>query len=264
MRRLPRRLRLRLPSHALARRLLLGAVLVTAVLVPAGLWLRDSSLVSVEEVAVTGASGPQTTEIRQALEDAAREMTTLHVDDAALEDAVRRFPEVAGVTADAELLHRLEIRVHQRLPVAALASGDRRMAVAGDGTMLAGTATDGLPVVPVAAPPGGRSVAEPKARRMVALLAAAPRDLLSRISAVAIGQRGLTARIADGPELYFGTPTRLPAKWTAATRVLGDAAARGATYLDVRVPQRPAAGDLEPTAPTAVPVNPEPQVEPLQ
>jgi cell division protein FtsQ len=62
---------------------------------------------------------------------------------------------------------------------------------------------------------------------------------------VEIGADGLVAQLTDGPELDFGSMSRLPAKWIAATRVLGDYAARGATYLDLRYPERPAAGGLE-------------------
>ena len=45
----------------------------------------------------------------------------------------------------------------------------------------------------------------------------------------------------DGPVLYFGDSHRLAAKWAAASRVLADASSRGATYLDLRLPERPAA-----------------------
>ena len=235
-----------------------------AVLVPGWMWLRDSPLVGVDEVTVTGLSGPQAAVIRQALEDAARDMTTLNVDEEALEDAVRRFPIVGEIRADGRLLRRLDIEVEQREPVAALANGDVRMAVAADGTILEGTLTKDLPVVPVSSPPGGRTLAEPEALRLVQLLGAAPAELRARVAGVELGDRGLQASIADGPELYFGAAGRLPAKWAAATRVLADASSRGAAYLDLRVPERPAAGGLEPTAEAPVTVDPavtEPQPE---
>jgi cell division protein FtsQ len=59
------------------------------------------------------------------------------------------------------------------------------------------------------------------------------------------GPRGLTAPLSNGPVLYFGGPERLRAKWTAVARVLADKSSAGATYLDVRLPERPAAGGLE-------------------
>lgn len=253
------RLPARLPRPS--RRFAAGALVVLAALVPAGLWLRDSSLVSVDEVTVTGLSGPQAAAIRQALETAGREMSTLSVDEQALADAVRRFPVVAAVRADGRPPRRLEIAVEQRQPVGALANGDSRMAVAADGTILQGTLTRDLPLVPVSSPPGGRTLAEPRALRMVALLGAAPAELRPRIASVEQGDRGLQARITDGPDLYFGAPSRLTAKWAAATRVLSDALARGATYLDLRIPERPAAGGLEPADVPAAPTETQPEVE---
>lgn len=249
--------RLRRPS----RRALLGAVVVLALLAPGWLWLRESSLVRVNEVSVTGLSGPQSAQVRQALVDAAERMSTLNVDVKALEDAVRRYPVVAGLRVEARPLHKLDIEVRQHVPVGALANGTARMAVAGDGTVLHGTLTKDLPLVPVSSPPGGRSLAEPRALRMVALLGAAPTALLARINRVEQDEHGLVAHVTDGPELYFGAPSRLESKWAAATRVLADYSSRGATYVDIRVPERPAAGGLEEVAAAEAPLETQPELE---
>jgi cell division protein FtsQ len=58
------------------------------------------------------------------------------------------------------------------------------------------------------------------------------------------GDRGFVVRMRKGPELVFGAAARLRAKWVAAARVLADSDARGASYVDVRVPERPAVGGL--------------------
>ena len=58
----------------------------------------------------------------------------------------------------------------------------------------------------------------------------------------------------------FGGASDVGAKWVAAARVLADQDAQGATYVDVRVPARPAVGGLGfqvttpelPAAPTAM------------
>jgi cell division protein FtsQ len=256
--------RLPVPRPHVPRRVLGGVLVGVLLLVPGWFLLKGSPLVGVDEVVITGLSGPQAVQVRQALEDAAKEMTTLEVDEPALHDAVSQFPIVASIKATPHLLHRLDIEVVQHVPVAALAAGDRRTAVAGDGTILQGTLTKDLPLVAVSSTPGGTTLGEPKAREMVALLGAAPTDLLAKISRVEIADRGLTAHVSDGPEVYFGSPTRLEAKWAAATRVLADAYSRGATYLDVRVPERPAAGGLEPTGSVQTPLDTQPEVEPLQ
>jgi hypothetical protein len=51
-----------------------------------------------------------------------------------------------------------------------------------------------------------------------------------------------------GPDLIMGSAERLPAKWTAAARVLSSPSAKGATYIDLRLPERPAAGGLPTTS----------------
>lgn len=247
--------RLSLPRPHPPSRAVVGALLVAALLLPGWLWLRSSPLVAVSEVTVTGATGPQAAQIRRALEDAARRMTTLDVDRAALRAAVRPFPVVAEVRADARPPRRLELTVREYVPVAALASGSRRAAVAADGTIIEGTLTRGLPVVPGGLPAGRRLPGDGRARRMVALLAAAPVQLRARIARVTAAQQGLVVQLRNGPAVYFGAPARLRAKWAAATRVLADYSSRGATYLDVRVPERPAAGGLEPS-------DPQPEVQP--
>jgi cell division protein FtsQ len=60
------------------------------------------------------------------------------------------------------------------------------------------------------------------------------------------GSEGLTVELRDGPPLIFGTRDDAPAKWAAAARVLAEPSAAGATYLDLRVPGRVAAGGLGP------------------
>jgi cell division protein FtsQ len=220
---------------------------VLALLGGAWLWLRDSSLVAVRQVSVTGLTGPDAPRVRQALQDAALDMTTLHVRSKQLTTAVEPFPAVEAVEAHADFPHKLRIVVHEHAPVGAIAAGSQRVAVAADGTLLRGTPTQGLPAIAIPVSPGGERLTDRSALRATALLAAAPAPLRARIKRVYLGRRGLTAPLQNGPVLYFGGGDRLRAKWTAATVVLGDRSASGATYVDVRLPERPAAGGLEST-----------------
>jgi hypothetical protein len=59
-----------------------------------------------------------------------------------------------------------------------------------------------------------------------------------------MGPDGLQADLRDGPVVYLGDAQRLHAKWIAADRVLSDSGARGAKYVDVRLPERAVAGGL--------------------
>ncbi|HEX7298153.1 MAG TPA: FtsQ-type POTRA domain-containing protein [Solirubrobacteraceae bacterium] len=242
-----------LPSPSLARRLPargIGAcAAVLAVLAGGWLWLRDSSLVAVRQVSVSGVSGTDAPRVRAALEDAARDMTTLHVRNGQLATAVEPFPAVIAVDAHPDFPHRLRIVVHEHVAVGAIAAGSGRVAVAADGTLLRDSATAGLPVIDVPVSPGGDAITDRRAVRAVALLAAAPPALRAKVRRVYLGPRGLTAPLQDGPVLYFGGGERLSAKWRAATVVLASRSSAGASYLDLRLPERPAAGGLEAPAP---------------
>ncbi len=253
------------PSPRMQRRL--GLILLVVALLGATymLWLRDSGLVAVEEVQVTGLTGRDADRVRTALDGAARGMTTLHVDHDALEAAAAPFPVVQAIEVEADFPSGLHITVIEHRPVALLVSGEKRIPVAGDGSVLAGLPTEGsLPEIHTGVPIPPAQL-EPGATLDAALVAGgAPASLVSRLDEVEReDERGLVVTVEDGPELIFGSTDRLTAKWAAAIRVLADPDAAGAEYLDLRLPERPAAGGL--AVETVAPVAPagETPVEPL-
>jgi cell division protein FtsQ len=240
------------PPRLRARAWILIAVLIAATVAGGWLWLRDSSLVRVDKVTITGATGAEAPEVREALDQAAREMTTLHVDTARLRKAVAMYPQVKDVRADADLLHGLDIHVIERLPVAALSVDGKRTPVAADGTLLQGRISPaGLPVVKVAALPAGGHVDGGQTDRALVAIAAAPAALRRHIARVQVGRNGIEAVVERGPSILLGDGSRPQAKWVAAARVLSDRGAAGATYIDVRLPERPVAGGLPSTTATA-------------
>ena len=240
-------------SQAMARfaRRRLRVVLITAVLlavlVPLGLVLRDSSLVRVEHVTVSGIEGPQADAVRARLTAAAQDMTTLHVREDELKAAARAYPVVHSVSAQADLPHTLRIAVNAYEPVAVLQAGAQGIAVASDGTLLRGNPTDDLAVIALRTIPGGDRLRHPDPVRAVRLMAAAPAALRARVERMVISGRNLIAVLREGPKLYFGDGARRMAKWSAAARVLADSASRGASYVDLRLPERPVAGGLAST-----------------
>ena len=214
-----------------------------ALLAGGWMWLRDSPLVAVRRVTVTGASGPDAAGIRAALTLAARNMTTLDVRVGALRMAVAPYPVVEDLRVSTQFPHGMRIRVVELLPVGALLAGGRDVAASGDGTLLHDVPAGTLPMIPVAVLPGGARVTDGAALRALALLAATPRRLLSRIAQVTTRPpHGLVVQLRSGPELYFGDSSDLAAKWVAATDVLADPSSAGAAYIDVTDPARPAAG----------------------
>ena len=233
------------------RRRLLAALLTAFVLASAyWLWFRDSSFARVHEVYVTGVDGPQARAIRSALEEAGLGMTTLHVRDGDLRDAVSSYPVVRSVTAQGEFPHKLTVEVTLNLPVAILQTPSGRKAVAADGLLLSDVPmTGGLPVLTTKAALPAERVTDGRPFELVRVVALAPKPLQGRLKSVAFRPGvGLVAQLRQGPELRFGDANRLPAKWAAAARVLAAAGARGATYIDLRLPERPAAGGLPTTS----------------
>jgi cell division protein FtsQ len=227
-------------------RVVLGAAVLLAVLTPLVLWLRNSSLVGVDRVTVTGIRGPQATAIRAALTQAALDMTVLHVRDDALRTAVEPYPVVRSLRTQTDFPHGLRITVNAYEPIAALQAGGRLTAVAADGTVLRGAPARGLPLVRVRATPGGDRTRDARALGAIDLLATAPPALRARVARIYRGPRGLAASVQNGPRLYFGGAARFDAKWLAAAQVLAQRSSRGASYVDLRVPERPVAGGLQP------------------
>ncbi len=227
-----------------ARRTAVLLAVLLAILAGGWLWLRDSSLVAVKHVTVTGATGPDAAQIDSALSTAARNMTTLDVQIDQLRTAVAPYPIVKDLQVSTQFPHGLRIRVIEEVPVAVVSVGGRQIAVAGDGTLLHDVVSPGtLPSVPVSAPPGGSRISEPDALHAVQLLAAAPYPLLSRIGGVAtVASHGLVVSMRSGPSIYFGDAGDYSQKWLAAVAVLANSGSAGATYIDVTNPGRPAAG----------------------
>jgi cell division protein FtsQ len=230
----------------LLRRVPLAAALLVALLAIAYLAFRDASAFAIRDVAVRGTTGPDGPKVEAALRQAAREMTTLNVDAGRLRGAVRAYPTVEGVEVDRDLPHGVTLTVLEHRPVAVVVAGGRRVPLASDGRLLQGaTPPDDVPALAIQGAPGSR-VDDPRGRRLVALAAAAPGPLRRRAMRASITDKGLTMTMERGPDLYFGTPSDLAAKWKAAARVLADPSAEGATYVDVRVPERAAAGGVAP------------------
>jgi cell division protein FtsQ len=223
---------------------LAGLALVAVLCFGGWLWLRDSSLVAIKRVVVTGLSGPDASRIRAALVRAGRTMTTLDVRADQLRTAVAPYAAVKDLRITTQFPHGLRIRVIEHIPVAVLSAGGHSVAVAGDGTILKDVPpASSLPAIPLRAVPGGSKLTDPGALGAVSLLAAAPYQLLAQIGQVSPdGPHGLLAQLRNGPALYFGDARQLAAKWIAAQAVLADPGSAGAAYIDVTDPERPAAG----------------------
>jgi cell division protein FtsQ len=208
-------------------------------------YLRDSSLVAVTKVDVEGVRTGDRDRIVAALEAAGEEMTTLHVRTDELEAAVAGFPTVESVSADARFPHGLRIEVTERPPALVAQSGGSEVPIAADGTLLAGVTVAAeldLPVLELEQlPQSGKLEGEPLEQALVA--GAVPEELRPLIEDLSYtNDYGVVATMRGAIPIRFGPGARAEAKWAAAAAVLADPKLDALGYVDVRVPERPAAG----------------------
>ena len=213
-RRRPLRRALPAMSARLRRRLLALLLLTLALAGGYWFWLRDSSLVAVDEVSVTGLSTEDSERVRLALMATAKRMTTLHVDRERLEQAVAPYPVVRALEVTTDFPHGMRIRVIEHEPAAMAVSDGARLPVAGDGTILRGMPVEGhLPLVEVEGALAGDRLREATARAAATIAGAAPALLRRRVEQIEKRpELGLVAELREGPELIFGDGVRARAQ----------------------------------------------------
>jgi len=223
---------------------LLGCLITLSLFLGSWLWLRHSSLVAVRDVRVTGLQGPGAPAVEAALVGAARRMSTLDVHPGALRAAVAPFPIVRDLQVSAAFPHGLHIRVIEQPPVAALAVGATHTAVAADGVVLGpALLSASLPTLQGGAvAPAGQRLRSPSLLAALTVIGAAPAPMVTDLVRAFDGPMGLTLVLRRNLLAYFGDESRPHAKWLALARVLADPSSAGASYIDVRLPERPAAG----------------------
>ncbi len=225
------------------------ACLAALPLLGLGGWLvlRDSSLFSVDQVSVVGLSPNALPVVSDQLVAAARAQTTTDFSTAALRSAVARYTLIDDVTAQTHFPHGVRIEVAERHPVAWLDVAGQGFALAGDGSVVTGLAHAGpLAVLHSLRYPWDGHSRDPFVMLALRVLLDAPAPLRHRVAAVTIADGALTIHLHRGPRLIFGNDALLHAKWDSAAAVLADASSRGASYIDLRLPSRPAAQVADP------------------
>ena len=226
-------------------RLAIGAVILLALGAGYWFWLRDSSLVAVDDVDVVGVTVGDRGQIVGALTAAAEEMTTLHVDRDRIEAVAAGFPTIESASVDPNFPHGMRIEIAERLPALLVRAGGDEVPVAGDGTVLGGVSVPDdadLPVIEAdEAPASGRL--EGPALQQALVAGATPEPLRPLVERLELSKDyGVEVILRGGIPVRFGTGARASAKWAAASAALADPKLDGLSYLDVRVPERPAAG----------------------
>ncbi len=221
---------------------------VLALLGASYLVVRHSSLSAVRRVEVSGVSGMDSGAIQSALITAAQHQSTLGVNVGALRAAVAPYHLVSALRVSASFPHTLRITVAEQLPVATLRDGSQQVVVAADGAVLdPSVAAGAAPTIDVTSLPAGH-VIDPQLLAELTILGAAPPVMLHRIARIYPSPNGFAVSMRNGLVIFFGDTTLPHAKWLSAARVIASPLAVGATYVDVRVPDHPAAGGLTPGA----------------
>jgi cell division protein FtsQ len=221
-------------------------VAVPAIGVLGWMVLRDSRLFSVEEVTIAGIAPDVQPGVQEDLFAAARSQTTTDFSVGALRSAVAPYTVIAGVRAQTSFPHSVRIEVVERHPLAHLQVGHRWFLVAADGTIVTGArARDPAVLRSTSLPAGGRT-RDGFVLMALRILAAAPAPLRERVVAITAPHGLLTIYLHRGPRLIFGNPVLPHAKWDAVAAVLSVPSSRGASYVDVQVPSRPAAQVADP------------------
>jgi cell division septal protein FtsQ len=246
-------LRVPRPSLAGLREMRIRRMLVIALVSFAALfafyfgWFRDSSLVAVKHVTVNGVTTPDSDQVVTALTDAAKGMSTLNVDQAKLSAAASSFPTVESISADASFPSGMTIDVSERPPALIASDGRDETPVAADGTILTGLTlpkddASKLPVLKVdQVRESGRLAGTPLEKALV--IGAAPAPLRPLIAGEKVEPgTGVVVTMDGGFRIEFGSSELPGRKWAAAAAVLADRGLHSLTYVDVRIPTRPAVG----------------------
>lgn len=236
-----RRPALSVPSWPrLRNRLIVALILLAALVAGYMLWFRDSSLVEIEDVRVTGTN--VTPELEQRLTAAATGLSTLHLDRGVIDGAIADDPVVAALKIDTDFPSGVTIDVQTRAPAGWVDAGGGAL-LAGDGTVVASGVgrPEGMPEIAGGVPEGSRAEGAELAAARV--LGAVPAPLQPQVEKAGVDdQHGVVAELNGGIELRFGSPGNADQKWRAAATVLADPKLTSATYIDLSMPSRPVVG----------------------
>ena len=199
-----------------------------------------------------GRASPAATARRSSgeLTKVAEDMTTLHVDTARLERGGAGLPDRRRDQRRPNFPHGMRIEVTERPPAMLVSAGGEQVPAAADGTLLRGVEVsddDHLPVLELGKLPPGRQPRRRPARsgarpgRRPGAPAAADREDRRRRRV-----RRSRSPCAAGSPCDSAAGAGAADKWAAAAAVLADPKLDGLTYVDVRVPERAAAGGASP------------------
>jgi cell division protein FtsQ len=239
----------------------LGVVAVLAGIAWAAFY---SPLLGVREVAVVGAHRTGRADVVRAV-GLNENDNVLLISTAEVRRRVLELPWVKSAEIDRVLPGTVKVTVTERRPAVILSLGAARWTIDARGRVLAsGVAGRGLPIlagVQVGVVEPGITLRTSESTAALAVLRALPRAIGDEVVGVfAPTTERITLTLADGTQVRYGAPERRASKNEVLAAVLARLRGEGtvATYIDVRVPERPAvlgADDRAPNTETAAPAS---------
>jgi hypothetical protein len=138
-------------------------------------------------------------------------------------------------------------------PASVIGEGEDAVAVSPSGAILSWMPAPEdaeLPRLPLSEPPDSGRLSGPMLQQ-ARVLGAAPPALRPYIASSYYGESGVDVNLRSGIELYFGDPSQVSEKWSAAAAVLANPQISALDYVDLHAPRHPAIGGSSHTLPLA-------------
>lgn len=228
---------------------------MVAVLLLAPWVLFASPLLRVRAVEVAGAEHTQVDEVVGAAQLGDGDNLLLLSSDEVIRN-VGALPWISSVEVDRMLPGTVRIRIEERRPALVLSLGAARWTIDAHGRVLeSGTARSDLPVlagVQVGTVSPGVDLKTADATGAMRVWRSLPAGLARDMEAIfAPTVERITLVLADGTQVRYGAPESMAAKNEVLRALLAQLEAEGslATYIDIRVPSRPAVAAKAPVDP---------------
>ena len=227
------------PDLTTRRTKAIAIVALPVLLVAAFALASYTALFHVREVRIDGAATLSRDEVLT-LAGVGPGTNVFHLDTDAVAASLEADPWVASATVERHLPGTVVIRLQERTPVARSFVGTEPAGIAGDGVVLPGASTDGLPEIRASV---GDLPDVARTGAAMALDALVP-ALRARVTAVVAQPSGtFTIDLTGGSVVRYGGSGEDAAKASALRAVLAWAADQGEALsdVDVTVPQAPSA-----------------------
>jgi cell division protein FtsQ len=220
-----------------------AAVATVVALIAGGVWVYRSPFLTIETVAVDGASRLADADV---LESAAllADETLLRLRPRRVESRLEQNPWIAEATVRRELPDTVRIAVVERSPAAAVVVEGEQWLVAEDGVFLEQRSEEDtasyvlVEEIADLAPRAGSPSGSTELNNAIAALDGLSDELRQQVQSVVAPTIDKTVlRTKDGVEIFVGEAQEMPVKDEIARRILAEQ--EGVVYINVRTIDRP-------------------------